>query len=542
VTVSSASTVDFNATVLPFPAADSFLTVTRSGSLLTFAVSPQAVAGDHYAVVSVAPSDKSLPTALVGVVYHVTASAPSPDLVAPDPVVASQDSTALLSSSFTIKPGAGLLSYTVIGPPYVTFASASGTLSSSGDTKVPFSIDPSKLKLGINKGTIQVQFSNGTTETVQAWVAYLPRFAVAAALASAQTKAEAITRAATSNCTPSQLAVATNGLPGGFARPLGWPASLQARIVDDCGNPVTNANVLLTFSDGEPAVLAQLDSATLATYTANWNPSLAGNVTVTVRADAGTSVTSALTGSTTIAGSVTPNQAPLIYRRATVHNLYPIAGAPLAPGTVASIYGIGLASGTAGASSLPLPVSLQGTSVSVGGMDAPIYSVSAGQINIQIPVGLTPNATYPVIVKSNGTISGVESITIANASPGVAAFADGTLIAQHASYQLVDAAHPAAPNEALIIYLGGMGATNPLVGTGQQAPSNPLANLPVLPKMTVDGKDAGIVFAGLTPGGIGLYQMVFTVPSGITTSGNKVVTISQSGTNANSTTLPVAVP
>ena len=67
-------------------------------------------------------------------------------------------------------------------------------------------------------------------------------------------------------------------------------------------------------------------------------------------------------------------------------------------------------------------------------------------------------------------------MTIADVAPGVAMFADGTLIAQHLNYTLVDATHPAFPGETLIMYLAGLGATNPAVPTDGIAPSaEPLA-------------------------------------------------------------------
>jgi hypothetical protein len=60
---------------------------------------------------------------------------------------------------------------------------------------------------------------------------------------------------------------------------------------------------------------------------------------------------------------------------------------------------------------------------------------------------------------------------------GVAANADGTVIAQHGSNSsYVTTANPAQPGEVLVIYLTGMGPTNPPVSSGNLAPSSaPLA-------------------------------------------------------------------
>ena len=57
--------------------------------------------------------------------------------------------------------------------------------------------------------------------------------------------------------------------------------------------------------------------------------------------------------------------------------------------------------------------------------------------------------------------------------------------------------------------------------------------------MTVGSQTSNILFAGLTPGFVGLYQIDFQVPPGAS-SGNLVVTVTQNGVAANSTLLPVS--
>ncbi|HYY57699.1 MAG TPA: hypothetical protein VE842_10235, partial [Pyrinomonadaceae bacterium] len=52
-----------------------------------------------------------------------------------------------------------------------------------------------------------------------------------------------------------------------------------------------------------------------------------------------------------------------------------------------------------------LPVELNGVSLSIGGAAAGLYSVTPGQINFVVPVGLAPTtgtATYPVVINNNG--------------------------------------------------------------------------------------------------------------------------------------------
>ena len=114
----------------------------------------------------------------------------------------------------------------------------------------------------------------------------------------------------------------------------------------------------------------------------------------------------------------------------------------------------------------------------------PLYYVSAGQLDIQVPFELTPNQQYTAVVAANGALTLPVTLNIVPVQPGMAAYADGSVIAQHAKdYSLVTAAHPAAPGEPLIIYLAGMGATNPPVLSGDPTP---LQLVPVVNPATDD--------------------------------------------------------
>ena len=141
-------------------------------------------------------------------------------------------------------------------------------------------------------------------------------------------------------------------------------------------------------------------------------------------------------------------------------------------------------------------------------------------------------------MSNNGTYSLPDEILITAVDPGVATSA-GNLIAQHADSSLVDQGHPAKPGETLVMYLVGMGATNPVGVTGAPAPGLPLAPAVVQPTVTVGGQTTTVLFAGLTPGGIGLYQINFIVPP-TARSGLQGVSIQQNDAAANASNLIVA--
>jgi len=150
------------------------------------------------------------------------------------------------------------------------------------------------------------------------------------------------------------------------------------------------------------------------------------------------------------------------------------------------------------------------------------------------------NQKYSVVVSSNNALTLPDTIDVVQGQPGVAALSDGHVIAQHnADFALVTSSNPAKPGEYVIIYLVGLGATNPSVPTGAAAPSNPLAQATVQPTVTVGGQQANIAFAGLTPGAAGLYQITLQVPTSAS-SGDQTLVVTQGGVTANTTKLTVS--
>ena len=394
----------------------------------------------------------------------------------------------------------------------------------SGASPVPLSLieSPLGLQAGFYSGLVNVAFGAG-------------------ALRSLNVGISVVDPAATS-CQPQFLYLTETALGGSFATWLGYATPLEAVLVDDCGNLISNGLVNAAFSNGDPDLT--LEPVGQGQYAATWIPghtsdSLPNSVaTVTLRGF----VPALSTAVAELSGTVANETVPMLNPGAVLNNLNPQLGAPLAPGTIVQIYGASLGSATDAGAVVngQLQTTLNGVSVSVNGIAAPLFFTSSGQINVQLPNELASGQQYQVLVNVNGLYSNPLTITTAAVGPGLASFADGSVIAQDLGYNLITTAHPAQAGEVIILYATGLGATNPEVASGAVAPSPPmpLAQVTVGPQVTVGGTKAQVVFAGLSPGSIGLYQIDVVIPASAGT-GNLPLVVTQGGVASNTVTVPV---
>jgi uncharacterized protein (TIGR03437 family) len=340
-------------------------------------------------------------------------------------------------------------------------------------------------------------------------------------------------------CTASSLAPLATSLPEGFEVRAGLPAPLRLRLLDDCGRPAEDALALATFSNGDPAVA--LRSVGGGVYAGLWTPrSPAASMAVRFHAWGG-AAGGAVSGSTELSGAVLDGRAPGLAPFGILNNLDPQVGAPLAPGTIVQIYGADLAPRTVQPSLVAgrLPAEQDGVSLLIGELPAPLYYLSPGQINAQVPVELLGGRRYQALLASGGAFTLPEPVDLALVAPAVAAFDDGRAIAQDARWRLIDPSHPARPGDYVVIYLTGLGLTDPMVASGLPAPRGPrLAECVFKPQVMLNGRPAEIVFAGLTPDAVGLYQINFRVPPEAA-PGEATLIVTQEGVSSKPVTLPV---
>jgi uncharacterized protein (TIGR03437 family) len=506
-----------------------------SGNLLRLNVATGGLdPGAYYALVRISdPNALNSPQYFTAVLNVQTADTPPTPWPVPEGIVyvaragtnpAAQPVTVYVSSSTPVAYQAA--ANTSSGGTWLSVSPATGTTQTQPPAQVSIAVNAAGLAAGVYTGSVTFSLSSTAIQTTNVTLIVQP-----ALPASGSAKAHD----AVAGCTPSKLALTSTGLNNSFASPAGWPTPLAVALSDDCGSPVVNGQVVVTFTSGDPALAMKLTDPNAGTYSATWSPkNVTSAVTVTARANA----PSLASASADIGGAVTANKVPVLLANGTVNNFNVVAGAPLAPGTVAAVFGAGLAPSVAQPGVIPLPSTFNGTQVLVGAFSAPLYFLSDGQLDVQLPTELAPNQDYSIVVAANGGLTLPDTITTTGVDPAVVVNPDSSVIAEHLDFSLITAVSPAASGETITLFLAGMGATNPPVASGVASPSSPLARVTAQPTVTIDGQQATVVFAGLTPGAAGLYQINVTVPAGLP-AGQLPVVITQSGVTANAATLPV---
>ncbi|MCS7316359.1 MAG: hypothetical protein NZ554_12870, partial [Bryobacteraceae bacterium] len=189
---------------------------------------------------------------------------------------------------------------------------------------------------------------------------------------------------------------------------------------------------------------------------------------------------------------------------------------PVAPGGLVTISGRQLSLLTEATREVPLPTALADSCLTVNGALAPMVLVSPERIHAQLPFGITGPAT--MILRTPGGVSNSFRFTIHAAAPavfrtGVAGEERGlaTLVRKR-NNQLVTLSNPIHPEDAIEIYLTGLGAVSPEVPDGHPGPASPLAHAIIRPVVRLGGVEMPVDYAGLTPGQVGVYQINARVP------------------------------
>jgi uncharacterized protein (TIGR03437 family) len=215
---------------------------------------------------------------------------------------------------------------------------------------------------------------------------------------------------------------------------------------------------------------------------------------------------------------------------------------PVAPGGLITVMGSELSPVSQSSRQIPLPTALGESCLTVNGTPVPVLFVSPRQINAQLPFAVDGSTT--LILRTPSGVSDNFNLTIQPAAPsifrnGVAGPAvDVPTVVRASNNQVVTPSNPIHHGDTLTIYATGLGRTNPSVETGVPAPSDPLASAVITPVVTIGGAPVEVLFAGLTPGEVGLYQINVRVGGAVPQGLSLPLVISQGG---GATQVPVRV-
>jgi uncharacterized protein (TIGR03437 family) len=182
------------------------------------------------------------------------------------------------------------------------------------------------------------------------------------------------------------------------------------------------------------------------------------------------------------------------------------------PGSLNFLTGTGLADGE-GIASPPLPEEISGVRLTVNGVPMLLHSVSRNHIAFQIPWEL-PVSGDASLVLSTGTGYFETSIPV-SLTPGIPT---AHAVVHEDFGALVTGTNPASAGEVVHLYATGLGPVKPPVSSGVQASVGELSVLTtpwvfVWNAFLPDGSPAEVLFAGLAPGMIGIYQMDVRIPA-----------------------------
>ena len=232
------------------------------------------------------------------------------------------------------------------------------------------------------------------------------------------------------------------------------------------------------------------------------------------------------------------------------------SGVPVAQGSIAALFGGGVASDTVTISATTWPRTAANRQlVSNDDLQAPIYYISPTQVNFQVPSN-APVGSVRIAVRTadTGELVAGGSLLVSSAAPGIfTANSGGTgqAAVNNQDGTTNSSSNPAPVGSIVSIYATGQGQVSPAVIDGTAAGSSPLSNTIAVPTtnagtclnsqpsmcVAVGSGFGDVKYSGLAPGYIGLWQINVLIPSG--TTGVVPVRVVINGTPSNTVTIAV---
>jgi uncharacterized protein (TIGR03437 family) len=239
----------------------------------------------------------------------------------------------------------------------------------------------------------------------------------------------------------------------------------------------------------------------------------------------------------TYASSPVATTPPVVASGAVLNGASFAVGAPIAPGSIATVFGSGFGSSSAG------------VTVLIGGIAAPLLAVTPQQINFQVPWQLSGQTQAALTVTSGDLTSAPITVPLTTEAPGIfllnSAGQAAVLVANTASVAApvgtFPGSRPASQGEYLSIFCTGLGGVTHQPATGAPAASDTVSVTDGdSVSVSIGGVSAPVSFSGLAPGFLGLYQVNAQVPPTAPTGPAVSLTISVGTKTGNQAAIAIA--
>jgi len=259
---------------------------------------------------------------------------------------------------------------------------------------------------------------------------------------------------------------------------------------------------------------------------------------------------------------------PMMFEGGVVEGAGFAAGRPVSPGGIVSGFGEGIAGQIGVAAAVPLPRDIDGASIrldtdsgavglarSANGasiiVDAPLFFVSSGQVNFQVPWELEGESQALLTARLNGAAGFTRTLQLQAYAPGIFTTTQtgqgqgailiantDTLVAPVGSIS-GRTSRPASVGEFITIFCSGLGPVTNRPESGAVALSGPLSETTTTPTVSIGGVEQPASFSGLAPGFVGLYQVNVPIPGGVQPGDAVPVSLTIGGVSSNTVTIAV---
>ncbi len=293
-----------------------------------------------------------------------------------------------------------------------------------------------------------------------------------------------------------------------------FPQTLTVQIKDANNNPATGVTVNFAVTGGNASInptSATTDSQGRASTNAaaGPNPGAIQVVASFASVNATFSLTAVPQGPVVAAASF--QNAASFTAGITPCGLAVATGSGLAPGIVGTVSGASFFG--------PLQYTLNGLSLSVNGVPAPIYQLSntngKQQVTFQTPCEVSPTTNGTVVIQLSGATTTVPGVLILAAQPGIffSTGGDGNpdgYVISGADGSYVSGTNPAKRGGTYYMIATGLGQVTPPTSTNSAGIAGQNVALPVI--VGLSGGGVPVVSAVYQTGEIGVYAVGFTIP------------------------------